>query len=96
MINNDTSRISNFKPKVKSDDQRSILYNKFQSRIIHNSCLDRTLVSFQANKQAAFSWLKYREGFSEKLVTYVIQELKLQLLLISRIIFEAIARPVLK
>lgn len=81
MINNE-----DFKLKVQSDVQRSILYNKFKSRIIHNSCLDRTLVSFQANKQAPFSWLKYREGFSEKLVTYLIQELKLQIFLISCVI----------
>ena len=73
MINNE-----DFKLKVKSDVQRNILYNKFKSRIIPNYCLDRTLVSFQANKQAAFSWFKYREGFSEKLIAYLIQELKPQ------------------
>jgi DNA modification methylase len=53
------------------------LYEKFQSRIIHNSYLDRTLVSFQANKNSPFSsWFKYREGFSERLVKYLIKELK--------------------
>ncbi|MFH7027406.1 MAG: site-specific DNA-methyltransferase [Heteroscytonema crispum UTEX LB 1556] len=59
-------------------DRRSTLYEKFKSKIIHNSCLDRTLVSFQGNKQVAFSWFKYREGFSERLVRYLIQELKPQ------------------
>jgi DNA modification methylase len=58
---------------------RSNLYKKFSSKILHNSYLDRTLVSFQGNKQARFSsWFKYREGFSERLVTYLLQELKPQ------------------
>lgn len=58
---------------------RSNLYKKFSSKILHNPYLDRTLVSFQGNKQARFSsWFKYREGFSEKLVTYLLQELKPQ------------------
>lgn len=57
-------------------NQRGALYNKFKSKIIHNPCLDRTLVSFQANKEAQFSWFKYREGFSEKLVKYLIETLK--------------------
>lgn len=58
---------------------RTNLYQKFYSKIIHNPYLDRSLVSFQDNKQAPFSsWFKYREGFSEKLVTYLLQELKPQ------------------
>ncbi|RUS95569.1 putative modification methylase [Dulcicalothrix desertica PCC 7102] len=59
-----------------SNTQRGALYNKYKSKIIHNPCLDRTLVSFQANKETQFSWFKYREGFSEKLVTYLIDTLK--------------------
>jgi hypothetical protein len=35
--------------------QRDSLYEKFKSRIIHNAYLDRTLVSFQANKEAQYS-----------------------------------------
>jgi DNA modification methylase len=58
--------------------QRDSLYEKFKSRIIHNTYLDRTLVSFQANKEAQYSWFKYREGFSEKLVTYLLESLKPQ------------------
>ncbi len=64
---------------TSSSIKRKALYEKFQSKIIHNPSLDRTLVSFQANKQAPFSaWFKYREGFSEKLVTYLLQNLKPQ------------------
>jgi DNA modification methylase len=59
-----------------SSNQRGALYNKFKSKIIHNPCLDRTLVSFQANRETQFSWFKYREGFSETLVKYLIETLK--------------------
>jgi hypothetical protein len=64
---------------IPSSIRRTALYEKFQSKIIHNPSLNRTLVSFQANKQAPFSaWFKYREGFSERLVTYLLQNLKPQ------------------
>ncbi len=59
--------------------ERDTLYNKFQARTIHNSALDRTLVSFQANKKTPFySWFKYREGFSHQLVTYLLHQLSPQ------------------
>ncbi|MBW4683958.1 MAG: hypothetical protein KME40_02420 [Komarekiella atlantica HA4396-MV6] len=62
---------------VSSSIQRTTLYEKFKSKIIHNPYLDRTLVSYQDNKQAPFSsWFKYKEGFSERLVTYLLQALK--------------------
>jgi DNA modification methylase len=62
---------------VSSLTERTNLYEKFKSRIIHNSYLDRTLVSYQGNKHASFSsWFKYREGFSERLVTYLLQTFK--------------------
>lgn len=64
---------------VSSSSKRTSLYEKFNSKVIHNPSLNRTLVSFQANKQAAFSaWFKYKEGFSERLVTYLLQEFKPQ------------------
>ncbi|GAX37284.1 XcyI family restriction endonuclease [Nodularia sp. NIES-3585] len=64
---------------IPSSVQRITLYEKFKSKIIHNSYLDRTLVSFQANKQSPFSsWFKYREGFSERLVSYLLKEFKPQ------------------
>ncbi|MGF1672535.1 MAG: site-specific DNA-methyltransferase [Rivularia sp. (in: cyanobacteria)] len=64
---------------ICSSNERDILFKKFASKIVHNPYLDRTLVSFQGNKYAAFSsWFKYREGFSERLVTYIIENSQLQ------------------
>lgn len=55
---------------------RDRLCDRFRDRLIHNPALDRTLVSFQANKQTPFySWFKYREGFSQQLVHYLLHEL---------------------
>ncbi len=52
------------------------LRRRFQSRVVINTDLDRTLVSFQANRREPFqNWFKYREGFSVPLVDYVIDEL---------------------
>lgn len=71
--------LTNSPKDIPSSINRTGLYEKFKSKIIHNSSLDRTLVSFQANKQVPFySWFKYREGFSERLVTYLLQHLKPQ------------------
>lgn len=65
--------------KVVSTSKRAELYQKFKLRILPNPTLTRTLVSFQANKQVPFSaWFKYREGFSEQLVTYLLSHLKPQ------------------
>lgn len=64
---------------ICSSNERDILFKKLASKIVHNPYLDRTLVSFQGNKYAAFSsWFKYREGFSERLVTYIIENSQLQ------------------
>jgi hypothetical protein len=61
---------------VASTQHRDLLYRKFQKRIIHNPALDRTLVSFQANKRTPFySWFKYKEGFSQRLVAYLLDQL---------------------
>jgi DNA modification methylase len=63
-----------FMPVFSSLSARNALYEKFKSKIIHNPILDRNLVSYQGNKQARFSaWFKYREGFSERLVTYILE-----------------------
>ena len=57
-------------------EARAALYECFAQRIQHNPALDRSLVSFQANKGVAFSsWFKYREGFSESLVAYLLRQL---------------------
>ncbi len=58
------------------DEERTTLYEKFEDRIVHNPALDRTLVSFQASKRTPFyGWFKYREGFSQQLVSYLLQTL---------------------
>ena len=55
---------------------RATLNKRFAGRIQHNPALDRSLVSFQANKGVAFSgWFKYREGYSESLVAYLLRQL---------------------
>lgn len=56
---------------------RDALYARYRTRIQHNSALDRTLVSFQANRSVPFyGWFKYREGFSEQLVRYLLNRLR--------------------
>lgn len=55
---------------------RDALLDRFRDRISHNGALDRTLVSFQGNRQASFyNWFKYREGFSQQLVHYLLKTL---------------------
>lgn len=55
---------------------RDALFEHYKQRIEHNTALDRTLVSFQANKGIPFyGWFKYREGFSESLISYLLQKL---------------------
>ncbi len=62
-----------------SNTKREALYRKFRSKISINPALDRALVSFQANKNGSFTnWFKYREGFSESLVVYLLQYLNMQ------------------
>lgn len=73
---NITLTITDSEQVANASIQRDSLYEKFKSRIIHNPYLDRTLVSFQANRETQYSWFKYREGFSEKLVTYLLESLK--------------------
>ncbi|HEY8325567.1 MAG TPA: hypothetical protein VIG77_13805, partial [Ktedonobacterales bacterium] len=52
---------------------REALFQRFRSRIVHNPALDRSIVSYQANKGIPFSgWFKYREGFAEELVRYLL------------------------
>ena len=51
------------------------LHDRYQSRLSVNPALDRSLVSFQANKQrASFRWFKYKEGFSAPLVHYLLEQ----------------------
>jgi DNA modification methylase len=61
---------------VNLTQYRDTLYEKFQKCVIHNPSLDRSLVSFQANKYTpVYSWFKYKEGFSQRLVVYLLEYL---------------------
>jgi len=49
------------------------LFEHFKDRISVNLDLDRRLVSYQADKDARFyGWFKYREGFTSRLVHYLL------------------------
>jgi len=48
----------------------------YSDRICVNPRLTRRLVSFQANKdQPTYRWFKYKEGFSSRLVSYLLGSL---------------------
>lgn len=54
-----------------SNSKRKTLFENYKNRIEIDPKLDRTLVSFQANKKENFyRWFKYKEGFSKRLVKY--------------------------
>ena len=62
--------------EIKAADDR--LHAKFREKLRVNYDLDRTLVSFQANKtKNGHRWYKYKEGFSSDLVRYVIRRFAL-------------------
>ncbi|NLF70033.1 MAG: site-specific DNA-methyltransferase [Candidatus Anammoximicrobium sp.] len=51
------------------------LRDRFADRLAVNHDLDRSLVSFQANKaEQRHRWCKYKEGFSAELVRYVLKK----------------------
>jgi len=55
------------------------LHLKFLDKLQVNYDLDRTLVSFQANKSKnGHRWYKYKEGFSSDLIRYIIDRLGLK------------------
>lgn len=55
---------------------RDLLEEKYAHLITHNPQLKRTLVSFQANKNAPYyRWFKYKEGFSARMVHYLLNTL---------------------
>lgn len=52
------------------------LTKRFDSKLLVNPDLNRSLVSFQANKRkSGFRWFKYKEGFSAGLVDYILAHL---------------------
>ncbi len=55
------------------DEADRALLGRFAPKMQVNRNLDRTLVSFQANREEiGHRWCKYREGFSASLIRYVI------------------------
>lgn len=68
-----TLAVSNVKTPQTAREE---LYYRFQDRLVTNGQLDRTLVSFQANRNLPYyRWLKYKEGFSAQFIEYVIRKL---------------------
>src|SRR4051812_26886353 len=59
-----------FLEQIAKEEQR--LNDRLGNKLVVNEALDRKLVSFQANKSAAWHrWCKYKEGFSAALVRYI-------------------------
>jgi DNA modification methylase len=59
-------------------EARRRLYNEYCCKIRTNQQIDRSLVSFQANRKHPFyRWLKYKEGFSAQFVEQVLSRLGL-------------------
>lgn len=53
--------------------RRDALLRRFGNRMSVNHALTRALVSWQSNKRApGFRWFKYKEGFSTRLVDYLL------------------------
>lgn len=62
--------------EIKTVDESLCL--KFSDKLQVNYDLDRTLVSFQANKSKnGHRWYKYKEGFSSDLIRYIINKLSI-------------------
>jgi hypothetical protein len=60
-----------------STANRDALLSSFASRLKVNTDLDRSLVSYQADKEAPFyGWFKYREGFTSRLVNYLLEKVQ--------------------
>lgn len=58
-----------------SSVHRKALEHKFKGSLKINTDLNRTLVSFQANKKLPFyRWFKYKEGFSAPMMNYLISD----------------------
>jgi DNA modification methylase len=54
------------------------LQSRFAKHLVVNADLDRSLVSFQANRKAVeHRWCKYREGYSAELMEYVFRRVGL-------------------
>jgi DNA modification methylase len=59
--------------------ENSALQARFADKLRVNPRLNRQLVSFQANKsKPVYRWFKYKEGFSESLVHYLVNTLGIE------------------
>lgn len=55
--------------------ERRSLHDRFARRLRVSNSLDRKLVSYQGNKAApGFRWMKYKEGFSSRLVDLILRD----------------------
>ena len=64
-------------PNGGGTNERRALHRRFQDRLTVDPSLARKVVSYQGNRQApGFRWLKYKEGFSRKLVDDLIGEFR--------------------
>jgi len=67
--------LSHVKKSLLFPNEREKLFDKFKDIIETDYDLDRTIVSFQANKKEPFyRWFKYKEGFSKKLIEYYLEK----------------------
>lgn len=58
-------------------NHREYLNFKYSSKFEINPKLNRSLISFQANKsEPLYRWFKYKEGFSSKFVKYILEKYK--------------------
>jgi hypothetical protein len=74
---------TSIKPVTPFTDVRTLALHEineiekhYKSRLIVNNQLNRSVVSFQANKsEPIYRWFKYREGFSRELIEYCLSEI---------------------
>lgn len=71
-----TEQVSTELERVMMADE--VLTNQYRHWLVPQPALNRSLVSFQANKgKAVYRWYKYKEGFSADMVTYFLKQLRL-------------------
>lgn len=76
MLYSSPKRIPSMMLTKTPTDNRNTLLHRFASRIDVNPDLDRRLVSYQADKETPFyGWFKYREGFTSRLVQYLLERI---------------------
>lgn len=69
----------NTETMARRGNERDALFERYADKLRVIPALTRSLVSYQANKNAPFyRWFKYREGFSSELVRYFLAHFKPQ------------------